>query len=449
MLKPSYYNYIWPLEDVDGTLIFNSISSASMEINNDDVFLLENKCLNLDDLNDKQKELVADLVKGGFLIEDFADELKILTYRNMNARFNKDTLGLTIIPTFYCNLKCFYCYQGTPSTEVMSEEVQNSIIEYVSKSAKGLKTVSVCWFGGEPLIAWGVIQSLTQRIMRIASEHDLKYDASMITNGTLLDDHKINELKNLGINRIQLTLDGPPKLHSKRKGIAGDPEKNFYNLIKAAEMMLGKQIKVSLRINLDKNNSESVEELLDILSELPIKEAIVHPAQVSAYSEACSNIDKLCLNDDEYHELEANFIKSLVAKGFSTDLKQFYPIRKSNFCGADQINSFTIGPNGYVYKCWNEIGTSDVMVSDLMKNQWNEQQHKRMKMRQIEWVTNSPFEIEECRECKYLPLCMGGCPRDIIKSNKPKCPSAKANLQAIITDHYYCTKIQNILKSLS
>lgn len=80
------------------------------------------------------------------------------------------------------------------------------------------------WYGGEPLLAWDTICSLSERIIKIADENNCKYAAGIVTNGYLFDEDKILKLKELKIKTVQITLDGPPKVHSRRKGLPGEPE---------------------------------------------------------------------------------------------------------------------------------------------------------------------------------------------------------------------------------
>lgn len=447
MLKTSKYNFIWPVEGSDKAVIFNSFTTATMEINKHQLSFLENdKNIELDHLDEKEKETVSNLLKGGFLIEDFVDELSILKVRNGNGRFKKDTLSLTIIPTFNCNLKCFYCYQDRNIVSEMSLETQEALIQYISQSAKEVKKISVIWYGGEPLLAWDTICSLSERIIKIADENNCKYAAGIVTNGYLFDEDKILKLKGLKIKTVQITLDGPPKVHSRRKGLPGEPEADFEKMLSTIEKLIENKLNVSIRINIDKTNMNSIDELLDILVKRNIKEAAIYPGQVTADTKACSNIDEVCLHTKEFSDLEINFYKLLVEKGLKTDFSYSYPNIKTNFCGADQANSFIISPEGYVYKCWSEINGKSDMVFDILKRDQNTEDIKRMRMKNISWKCWNPFEFEKCVSCKLLPICMGGCPHSykIKNTGEPVCMTLKENLEQIIMNHYYCTKVRKL-----
>lgn len=447
MLKTSKYNFIWPVEGSDNVIIFNSFTTAAVEINRHRLdFIKHNKNIRLDYLDEKEKETALYLLKGGFLIEDFIDEMSILKVRNGNGRFRKDILSLTIIPTFKCNLKCFYCYQDRNITSQMSSETQDALVQYISKSAMGIKKIEVVWYGGEPLLAWDTICSLSKRIIKIADENNCKYNAGIVTNGYLFDEDKISKLKELKINTVQITLDGPPKIHSLRKGLPGDPEADFEKMLSIIDKLIENKADVAIRINIDKTNMNSIDELLDILSKRNVKKAVIYPGQVTADTKICRNIDEVCLHTKEFSDLEVNFYKLLVEKDLKTDFSNSYPKIKSNFCCADQANSFIVSPEGYVYKCWSEIDGKNDMIFDILKRAQNPEDIKRMHMKKILWNSWNPFEFEKCIDCKLLPICMGGCPYSykIGNNREPVCITLKDNLEQIVMNHYYCTKIKKL-----
>lgn len=446
-MKTSDYNFIWPLVDNDKAVVFNTFSFAAMEINKDQLDILDGKKeINLELLDNKKKKTAMDLLQNGFLTEDYIDERKILQYRNASAKYSKDTLSLTILPTFACNLKCYYCFQDRSAMKTMTNEVQESLLQFVSKKIKGAKHLSVCWFGGEPLLGWDIICSLTEEFMKIAKENSCDYHAAMVSNGYLFTDEKIKKLKELRIRTLQITLDGPPAIHSKRKGLQGDADENFTKILNIIKSLQRNEVKVNVRINIDKENKEYIEELLDILAAAEFDDICLYPAQVAAYTEVCSNVEDVCLHSEEFDQFETEFYKQLLNKGLQSNLIHAFPALKGNFCCVDQINSFTIAPDGHIYKCWNTVGNKEEVISHVNKDNWTEAERKKMNMQQIDYMTWNPFYEKECLDCKCLPLCMGGCPYRAKKmnQNKPECMSMKNNLKDKILTHYYCLKIKSM-----
>jgi len=78
----------------------------------------------------------------------------------------------------------------------------------------------------------------------------------------------------------------------------------------------------------------------------------------------------------------------------------------------------------------------------------DEVEARKMKMRHINWVTWNPFEFDECRECKVLPLCMGGCPYKYkaLNNNSVDCLTIKDNLERMVMNNYYCMKVKSFFE---
>ncbi|MBQ8813069.1 MAG: radical SAM protein [Lachnospiraceae bacterium] len=116
-----------------------------------------------------------------------------------------------------CNLRCYFCGQwgkkgffSDASGEEMTlenwENVIFDIIEYRSKT--GISPFIMLW-GGEPLVS-----PHFPAIAELLHEH--KFKVGMVTNGVLLDRH--SRLVNEAVQRIFVSLDGPPELHNAIRG---------------------------------------------------------------------------------------------------------------------------------------------------------------------------------------------------------------------------------------
>ena len=70
--------------------------------------------------------------------------------------------------------------------------------------------MKVTWFGGEPLLAPEIVESLSQRLIALADECGVEYDAGFITNGYLLDQDTVDMLARCKVVALQTTLAGEP-----------------------------------------------------------------------------------------------------------------------------------------------------------------------------------------------------------------------------------------------
>ncbi len=70
----------------------------------------------------------------------------------------------------------------------MSKKVQDDVIALAERllDTSGAGSIDVTWFGGEPFLAPDIIESLSERLIRVAEKHQAAYHADIITNGYLL-----------------------------------------------------------------------------------------------------------------------------------------------------------------------------------------------------------------------------------------------------------------------
>ncbi len=388
-----------------------------------------------------KKELRDSLFKGGFLLDDEIDELGLLKVRNRFARFDPSHLRLTIIPTLRCNFRCVYCYEGK-KTDTMSEETIKGLVEFVKQKTKNVKTMTVNWYGGEPLLALDTIVYLRDGFEKICNTNGCRYSnaAGIITNGYLLTKEAAQRLGNLGIDAVQVTLDGPSDVHDQRRTLLNG-EGTFERIIDNLCQIVGTIKFITLRVNTDKTNEDRVLGVLDALEERGLKDKVnIYFAKVMAHTEACANIAGSCLMDQEYSELEVKLTKKGIEKGFN--LKK-YPKAKFSYCDADMVNSFVVGPDGFLYKCWSDPGNAAEAVghiSDPVK-------YAEKKKNVFKWLAWDVFEREKCRACDVLPICMGGCPYvglRMASQTEGACDAWRHNLLDMLKLYYtnYCHQVQ-------
>ncbi len=120
----------------------------------------------------------------------------------MKDKFNREIDYLRVSVTDLCNLRCTYCMpkEGVSKKchdEIISFERIKEIVEACAKL--GIKKVRLT--GGEPLVRKGI----TNICRDISSIKGIK-ELSLTTNGILLAKYA-KELKNAGVNRINISLD--------------------------------------------------------------------------------------------------------------------------------------------------------------------------------------------------------------------------------------------------
>lgn len=365
------------------------------------------------------EELIELLKMGEFVIPEKIDEKKLIHLEYLKSKFSNTSLDLTVIPTLSCNFACIYCYEkGIISNEYMSKENQRALLEFINQQAPFISNLHITWYGGEPLLALSMIESMTEEILNICSKHSIKYAASIVTNGYLLSKNTLGILEKNLVKDIQITLDGMAETHDIRRPLKDEKCGTFYKIIE--NLIDGKELlpeEVMLRINVDKDNINEAYDLIDFLKSKDLM-GYVSPylGKIENHNDCYS--EPICLSEIKYAESTINFM----AKAYPS-LLDFHPKPIFNFCGADFVNSYTINFDGSLYKCWEDIGIADRIIGHIQ----NESIEKEGVF--FDYILYDPFNNESCSECKHLPLCLGGCPRRRNKTSSESCDKIREHLR--------------------
>ena len=289
--------------------------------------------------------------------------------------------------------------------------------------------MSVDWFGGEPLLQIKTIQRLSKGFIEICEKYDAEYSAGIVTNGYLFKKEIVERLVELKVKRAQITLDGPPEIHNKRrphKGATKTFETILQNLKEAADM-----IQISVRMNIDKENRNAIKAMLDILVAEGLEKRIgFYLGKTYPYTDVCADISASCINDADFSLLGLEILMELLNRGFA--YSYWIPSSKSYMCTADRDNSFVISSSGGIVNCWNETAKPEEEIGHLLKPTTN-----KMNYNALSWKQCDPFDREDCTKCVLLPMCSGGCPYMFKTRGKSECHNWKHHLNESIACYYY------------
>ena len=402
MMKPSKYNFFFPIDKTENYLAFNSLKNGLAVFPGKLVEILQS--FQPGDTLTLPESTLTELKKGGFICDDLYDEYGMLLVRRHLQQYSSgETLGLTIAPTIFCNLSCSYCFESPQNTK-MDETVITQIVEFVKKRiSTGLKNLFIGFYGGEPLLCLDIIEELSRQLIELCDQEDVKYKAHIITNGTLFTRAAAEKLKSLKVTGAQITIDGNRDMHDARRPYRngkGSFDRIFGNIIDTAGI-----IPIDLRVNIDRQNVDTCLDFFknmqsDVRLEAHFKnnDIRVHYGYVRKFTSSCRCSDEECLKPGEFWLEELKLHRYLYEKGMAYTP---YPSTRSG-CVATTINGYVVGPEGELYKCWNHIGESEMVVGHIGKD-------IRIDTLYISYLTESFETDENCKECKVLPVCMGGC----------------------------------------
>ncbi|MFA5879055.1 MAG: radical SAM protein [Candidatus Margulisiibacteriota bacterium] len=430
----SRYNKLFK-SNKHGWLLYNSASNSFLEINDELYGEIVKIKENPDSYDVNQNlSLYFQLLANGVLVEEFADETfrNILKLKRLQHNLDTKKLSLTIAPTRECNFNCIYCYEKERPSIFMTEETETRVISFI-KQFKDLKYIRLVWYGGEPLLSFDRICSLSNKI----NELKIPFNALLVTNGFLLNDEKIGKLTELNINAVQITLDGLNEVHNTRRPLKNGNQ-TFDIIIKNIEDLVQNwQGHLSIRVNLDQSNKHDYhlvhKEIFERLNSLPLKASFsVYPGIINDCNEL--HPDASCLFNKED---EAKFTLDQFSNYGITDLRLF-PKISYGCCDAAFRQGYVIGPEGELYKCWHDIGREDRIIGKL-----DNEDLGNLGIVANYMVAASYLNDQQCLDCFCFPICDGGCPNvrfnnyfDKAKTVEKSCYRFKNYVEDILEMYY-------------
>ncbi|RSK29249.1 radical SAM protein [Bacillus sp. HMF5848] len=150
-----------------------------------------------------------------------------------------------------CNLKCIHCRataQPMRSDAELSTIQAKRVVDDIASFADPILILT----GGEPLYRPDFFE-----IAQYA--HDKGLTLAMATNGTLITEDIAKKIKDAGIRRVAISLDGPTAdIHDKFRGIDG----SFEAALRGAELVKKQGIQVQFNTTITKHNVHAVEDMI-------------------------------------------------------------------------------------------------------------------------------------------------------------------------------------------
>ena len=401
--KSSFYNIYKNKDGINE--VFNTFTKADVIF---DDWLFD--CLNDGNFENVDSDTITELLNLGFIVPSYVDEFQIIKNSYIDYRKKKEKLLITLVPTFMCNFRCKYCFEGsTPKSNNQIIDYE-TLKKYAELNFDKFKHVHITLFGGEPLLCHEKNVDFYKYIKKMCELNGQTYSSSIATNAYLLNEKCISELIEIcNCQTFQITIDGCRRTHNMLRGLAGVKPtydvvlNNFRTLLKYNSIG---DLNIVLRVNLFNNTIDEVNELLEEFTE-------DEKQRFSIYFRYIYNTKEF--KEKNENEINLNEFYELAKKqGFSINGNRKFSFYHCEGDGAEE--QIHILPNLKVYKCINDMTYEKSYIGDINPHGeilFNDKIHI--------WNDYSFFEDKKCRECKYLPMCWGGCPLIYKKSNRRVC----------------------------
>jgi radical SAM protein with 4Fe4S-binding SPASM domain len=312
--------------------------------------------------------------------------------------------GKTVPPPSYviwdctrrCNLNCLHCgaVKEKYAHELTTEQIKG-ILDQLTVSKAGMFAVT----GGEPLLRKDLPEVLAH-----AQQRGLK--TGIATNGFLLDHAAAEWIKDIGVQSVQISLDGPEETHNRIRGNA----QSFERALQAIELLIRFEVPlISVATTITTNNLDEIEGLRKLLLRLGVKLwrlAVVMPIGRAQIKNTYPDGNQLAwllnyIKENDAKELHIYLGENLTFLG---DWER--RIRNGPAICPIGFTACCIGVDGHVRGCPEQPDTDENREGSLLETSFQEiwqRGFRRYRRREILGMD------EKCAGCASKYDCYGGC----------------------------------------
>lgn len=332
------------------------------------------------------------------------------------------------MPTYDCNLRCSYCFQDHMRTDGnfrhLLRRMDPSMVDRIFLAMPKIEALhgvppaeevdlEVGLFGGEPLLADN-LPIVTYILEKARARGSARLWA--VSNATELDAYE-RLLAPDALCRIQVTLDGPPAEHDRRR-VYADGSGSWARIARNVKLALDRGVLIAIRTNVDRNN---VDALVDLADEFVRQGWDRYPnfsSQVATIRASNDKTDaKATFNTWQLHKRLAEMraehpsleiigevddaIKNQARRVFT---QRGLPAFKSSFCAA-HTGMYIFDAFGDIYACWEKTGDARIRIGSV-----DEQGEPHLQAEMIaQWRSRHVASNPVCLKCRYNLFCGGGC----------------------------------------
>lgn len=204
--------------------------------------------------------------------------------------------------TNMCNYRCLHCYNFSGDNNCIQNELsEDEIIRLINDIAE-IKPLSICLCGGEPLLK----KELLYKVIAILSNKGI--DTAFVSNGYLLNEDVAKKLKDVGLSRVQISLDGLKYSHDHLRNFDGAFEKT----ISALKNLQTQHLNTGIAFTPTKWNIDDFEDVVKICDELGVKEIRLQrtmPIGRGGENDIIPTESQYRQLKKKFHELKSKFYK--------------------------------------------------------------------------------------------------------------------------------------------
>jgi len=324
-----------------------------------------------------------------------------------------------------CNMTCEYCFAGKGEAaaagryggekKLMSEETGMNAVKFLMQNSGSRKNLEVDFFGGEPLLNFDAVKNIVLNTRALEKEYNKNVRFTLTTNGTLLDDGKIDFI-NAHISNIVLSLDGLKETNDGMRRYSGG-EGVYDDIVPVYQKLVEKRIKSDgpykdyyIRGTFTRKNLDFAKDVIHMAG-LGFKNVSVEPVVAEEDKEYSVRRGDLPVIFKEYETLAREIIRrgrkgddTLNFFHFNIDLENGPCVyKRSKGCGSGS-EYLAVTPDGDIYPCHQFAGNKKFILGNV-----NAPDIVLDKALMKKFFHNNIIENEKCRSCWVKYFCGGGC----------------------------------------
>ena len=303
-----------------------------------------------------------------------------------------------------CNLRCKHCYQNDKYlNEELTISKKKNIIDMFGKAMEkwGLDGI-INFTGGEPILKKDELLEL----IRYSKKNYPDISIGILSNGTLVDAQLAKELKDSGVEDVQVSLDGcNDETHDFIRG-----KGNFRKSLSGIKNIVDAGLLGEIMFTLNRANYKEVEEVIDLALKLKAKRIGIE--RMVPIGRGNKELPNSVLTPNELREIYLKIGKKKKEMDGKIVVATNRPLwcligdemgDKDNFIGACAagLSTITVLPNGDVMPCRR----MDLVIGNLRDQTFFDIWYSS----DVLWkLREREKNLEGCKDCENLNVC-GGC----------------------------------------
>lgn len=321
-----------------------------------------------------------------------------------------------LLVTEKCNLACGYCLAGaSQQMPHMDEEIARRAIDraFAIQQDAGF---TFEFSGGEPLLRYAMIRQLVEYIRAHPARDGRAAHVAVQTNGTLLNEERVNWLRDEGII-VGLSLDGNPASHNRSRPQVNGGE-SFSKVMLGIDLLQRAGVGFGALLVLNRSNIGDTEGMIEFLVDNGIEHIKLNP--VAFLGAARAGWQDVGITQEEAVAYFQAFAQRLIDRNervFEANLfdmvrhlvsKQRHSRCIRGHCGAGDTFS-AIAADGSIYPCGRATQSPGLKLGHVQDDA-GPLNAPAAANELIRWIRERrPTSLDDCRTCNYRELCQAGC----------------------------------------